>query len=174
MSEDSITDEWLKGVGFKWHQLERQPNKHWLLWLGDAVGQGLFTSFEDIGIEVTSGQYLNSAGELVGDPKWFSWLRSDAAGRYHRFIHLRHISTRGELIALIEAISGQAWNPSNHLYGSLRTPEQAEGIRRRDQELDRRLTREGYPWSDLERDESVGRPLPEHLVAARQSQAGSQ
>ena len=40
MSEP-ITEEWLKEVGFKWHQLARQPEKQWLLWLGDAVRDGL-------------------------------------------------------------------------------------------------------------------------------------
>lgn len=32
-----ITEEWLKSVGFKWHQLDRRPEKQWLLWLGDAL-----------------------------------------------------------------------------------------------------------------------------------------
>ena len=29
-----LTEEWLKENGFKWHQFDRQPDKHWLLWLG--------------------------------------------------------------------------------------------------------------------------------------------
>ncbi len=32
-----ITEDWLYAVGFRWHQLDRQPNKQWLLWLGNAI-----------------------------------------------------------------------------------------------------------------------------------------
>src|SRR5580700_3412261 len=78
-----ITEEWLKESGFRWHRLERQPDKHWLLWLGDAMGDGYMTSYEDIGIEVAP---------MFKRQEWFCWLRSDCAGQYHRFIHLRHIS----------------------------------------------------------------------------------
>ena len=164
MTDEPITEGWLKEVGFKWHQFDRQPGKHWVLWLGDAVGQGLVTSFEDIGIEVSTMQYENALGEVVGQDAWFCWLRSDAAGRYHRFIHLRHLRTRGELIALVEAIAGQPWNPENHLYGSVRSPEQAAKIRARDAEMDRRMARE-TPWYGIEKDDSRGRALPEHMDA---------
>lgn len=150
-----IDEDWLKQVGFKWHQLDRQPDKHWLLWLGDSAGQGRMTTFEDIGIEVAPNR-----GE-----KWFCWLRSDAAGRYHRFIHLRYLSSRRDLIALVEAISGQNWFPENHLYGSCRTPEQAARIRQRDEELDRKMQREHPSWYPAEKDPSGGRALPEHLEA---------
>lgn len=37
MTDDPITEEWLKSVGFKWHQFDRQPDKHWLLWLGGGL-----------------------------------------------------------------------------------------------------------------------------------------
>src|SRR5579885_196517 len=48
-----ITEEWLKSIGFRWHQFDRQPDRHWLLWLGGAIGDGAaFTSYEDLGIEV--------------------------------------------------------------------------------------------------------------------------
>jgi len=36
-----LTEEWLKRVGFKWHQLDRQPDKHWLLWLGSRPSHDL-------------------------------------------------------------------------------------------------------------------------------------
>ena len=162
-----ITEEWLKAVGFKWHQLDRQPSKHWLLWLGDALsGEGpAFTSFEDIGIELADMRYQNSSGEIVGREAWFCWFRGDSAGRYHRFIHVRHLRWQDEVTKLVEAITGQGWNPENHLYGSARTPEHAARIREEDERLDRRLQRDGYPWSEVEKDQTRGRALPEHLEA---------
>src|SRR5262245_40223058 len=79
-----ITDEWLAEVGFKWHQLERQPYKHWLLWLGDAIKDSEnLKSSEDLGIEVTQrGEY---------DESYYCWLRADYAGRYSRFIFVRYL-----------------------------------------------------------------------------------
>lgn len=163
----AITEEWLKSVGFKWHQLDRQPNKHWLLWLGRALAgdETTFGSFDDIGIEVASMRYRNSYDELVGRDAWFVWFRGDSGGRYHRFIHVRHMRWQHELIKLIEAITGQDWNPENHFYGSVCTPAQAARNRQDDERLDRQLMREGYPWSEVEKDDSRGRALPEHLEA---------
>lgn len=162
-----ITEEWLKEVGFKWHQLERQPSKHWVLWLGGAVAgdEISFTSFDDIGIEVADMRYRNSAGDVVGRDAWFVWFRGDSSGRYHRFIHVRHMRWRHELIKLVEAVGGQDWNPEHHLYGQVRTPKQAALLREREERLDRRLARDGYPWSEVEKDDSRGGALPEHLEA---------
>lgn len=162
-----ITEEWLKEVGFKWHQLERQPSKHWLLWVGAAVAgdEISFASFDDIGIEVADMRYENSAGDVVGRDAWFVWFRSDSSGRYHRFIHVRHMRWRHELVKFVEAVSGQDWNPENHLYGQLRTPKQTALLRERDKRFDRQIMRDGYPWSDVEKDDTCGGALPEHLEA---------
>jgi len=152
-AREPITEDWLKANGFKWHQFDRQPDKHWLLWIGDCAG--LFTSYEDLGIQV--------APNVPTDPEtWFCWLRDDSAGRYHRFIHLRHLRTTDELVAIIAALSGRPFDPANCLHGSLRTPEQAARIRAEHERLDRRLNRAGYPWREAEKDEFRGRPLPEH------------
>ena len=32
-----ITEDWLKANDFKWHQFDRMPDKHWLLWIGGAL-----------------------------------------------------------------------------------------------------------------------------------------
>lgn len=148
-----ITEEWLKQAGFKWHQFDRQSDKHWLLWLGDALHT--FASYEDLGIEL--------APKVPGDAAaWFCWLRDDSAGRYHRFIHIRYLHTIDDLVALIEGIIGRRFDPANSLYGCHRTPEQAARIRQEDQRLDRRLMRSGHPWSEAENDATRGRPLAEH------------
>jgi hypothetical protein len=170
--EMPITEDWLKSAGFKWHQLERQPHKHWLLWLGDATAERhSFTSYEDIGIELAPCWWKSREGEAAGPiGKWFCWLRDDSAGRYHRFIHIRHLRTVGELILLIEATTGQRWNPANNLYGSMRKPEDAERIRKTDaQRFDRQIILESgnwHKWSDIEKDDTRGRALPEHMTAA--------
>jgi hypothetical protein len=75
----AISEEWLKSVGFKWHQFDRQPTKQWLLWCGIPNQQDNWgVDSQDIGVEVSEGR----------DGSWFVWLRSDTAHRYSRFLHL--------------------------------------------------------------------------------------
>lgn len=109
-SAELITEDWLRNVGFKWHEFERQGGKHWLLWLAGAFADG-FTSFEDLGIELSSGR----------DGTWFCWLRGDYSHRYSRFIHIRYLRTQGEVIQLVEACTGLRWKPENHRSGAVRT-----------------------------------------------------
>lgn len=159
---DFITEDWLKSVGFKWHQLERQPSKHWVLWLGSGLvdhegNKERASCSEDLGIELTC--------DTLSAPFWYCWLRSDASHRYHRFIHIRHLRTQQEVVALIESLTGLSWNPENHLYGEVKTPADAKSCRDRDSRLDAVLLRENPSWYPTESDESQGRPLPEHLHA---------
>jgi hypothetical protein len=158
---DLITEEWLRSVGFKWHQFDRQPDKQWLLWLGDATGNGeMFTDLEDLGIELAP---VTSNTDL-----WHCWLRSDAAHRYSRFLHIRHLKTQDELIALIEAVAGQAFDPINNINGSMFRPEIAARLHRKEEERQQRLDVKMLRpnWRDIEKDDSRGRALPEHLQAA--------
>lgn len=154
---DPITDDWLREVGFKWHQFDRQPAKQWLLWLGDAMGDKM-TSYEDIGIELAPMGHLDSA-------RWFCWLRGDSAGRYHRFIHVRHLESRAQLIRMVEGLTGQTWNPANHYAGAARTPEQAARIHAENAARADRMGK--WPaWADVEKDDTRGRALPEHMQVA--------
>jgi len=59
---EPISEEWLASVGFKWHQLKRQPAKHWVLWLG---GRRFLQSYEDLGVELAPG---------IRDANWTCWL----------------------------------------------------------------------------------------------------
>jgi hypothetical protein len=163
-----ISAEWLRDVGFKWHQTELQPDKHWLLWLGSAVRahDDSLMSYEDLGIELAPGM------DLAGAPRWFCWLRSDAAGRYHRFIHLRYLRTRGDVRAMVALLSGQAWDVRNHWYGSCVSPAQAEHSRREHARIDRRFREERATWSEAEKDPTRGGALPEHLEAHIKAQEG--
>lgn len=160
-ANEPITEEWLKQVGFKWHQLDRQPDKHWLLWLGDALRDGrMFCSHEDLGIEVALGG--SSEVDSETNPFWFCWLRSDAGRLYSRFIHIHYVYTQSQLIRLIEAITRLDWNPANHLYGGVRTQKQADAIRADYDRMDRRIMRD-TKWREIEKDDSRGGALPEHL-----------
>src|SRR5688572_9102301 len=103
MNPEPITEDWLREVGFKWHQFDRQPDKHWLLWVGQACGQW-GKSTDDIGVELAPNSYDADTDDLTG---WFCWLRSDVAHRYSRFIHVRRLRTRDEVIALVAALTGQ-------------------------------------------------------------------
>lgn len=109
-----ITAEWLAEIGFKHHQFDRQPDKHWLLWIGWAMEEGSIDA-EDIGVEVAPSF----------DGKWHCWFRSDAGGRYGRFLHLRYLRWREELTEIIAALVGRPFDPDHAFYGSLHTPERA-------------------------------------------------
>lgn len=157
MSDNQITEDWLTEVGFKWHQLDRQPDKHWLLWLGDTIRakDDSLTSTEDLGIELAPCRR----------DEWFCWLRGDCAGRYHRFIHLRYLRTERDVILLVEALTGFAWRPQDHFFGSCCSPAFAERHRAQRSRLDREIREEGHPWAGIEKDATRGRALPEHLEA---------
>ncbi len=160
MEQPAITEAWLKEASFRWHQLGRQPTKQWLLWLGDTLQS--WRSFEDLGIELASGVYNERTG---ANDLWHCWLRSDAGHRYSRFIHVRHLACRQELITLTEGITGQAWNPANHWYGAMRTPANAERCRREASRLDVERLTTRPKWAGIEQDDSRGRALPEHYEA---------
>ncbi len=148
-----ISEEWLCASGFKWHQPDGQDRKHWLLWLGDAIRDGNgFCSFEDLGVEVAEGR----------DGLWFCWLRADYAGRYSRFIHVRHLRFVDELAALIEGITGWPLEREHCQYGSMRSPKDWKALREADERLDLRWLRESRKWREIEEDNSRGRALPEH------------
>jgi hypothetical protein len=148
---EPITEDWLKSIGFKWHQFDRQPDKQWLLWLGAATGAG---DAADLGIEVCKNH---------NDDFWFCWLRSDCAHRYSRFIHVRHIKTRFDLVRMIEGITGQEFSAENNMYGIMHTSEKAVRLRADADRLDQRMLRESRPWRDIEKDDSRGGALPEHM-----------
>lgn len=148
-----ITTEWLKEVGFRWHQFDRQPERQWLLWIGQLLGDGLH-SYEDVGIEL--------APKLTGDG-WHCWIRSDAAGLYHRFIHIRYLKTRRGLIGLFEGMTGYSWVPENHIGGVANTPAAAKLIRDEYDRLDRALLRQRTTWYEAEKDTTRSGALPEHL-----------
>ena len=157
---DPITEEWLKEVGFRWHQFDRQPNKQWLLWLGDSLWDGkgwCFSSYEDLGIELAYNQSSDD---------WFCWLRSDSAGRYHRFLHIRHLRVCGDVVNLITALTGANWRPENHVNGCVLRPENAEYRRREAARLDQRILRGNRKWFGVEEDDSRGRALSQHMQAA--------
>jgi hypothetical protein len=162
---DAITEDWLKSVGFKWHQMDRQPDKHWLLWLGGAI-EDRITSFEDLGIELAPRWWKNRNGDDVGEVgSWHCWLRADTAGRYHRFLHVRSLRTAAEVMQLVEALTGQAWDVANHIYGNVYQPKHAESIRRDLTRFDHQIREGNAKWSEVEKDDSRGRALPDHLEA---------
>jgi hypothetical protein len=150
-----ITEEWLRDVGFKWHQFDRQPAKQWLLWLGDAI-EDRSVCYEDLGIEVAPA---------VSDGRWFCWIRSDFSHRYSRFLHVRHIQYRHEIGALFEGLTGQRWDPATHFYGSAHTFARAQRIREEQDRIDLRLMR-GEKWREIEKDDTRGGALPEHMEVA--------
>lgn len=126
--DDPITEDWLSEVGFKWHQGERQPNKHWTLWLGWGSSETR-QDMHDIGIEITMSGWPNRFGQYVGDKtKWMCWIARK--GSYGFFV--RDIKLKDDVIKLVEALTGEKWNPENHMYGNCYAPELAKTIREKD------------------------------------------
>lgn len=163
---EEISEEWLQEVGFRWHQLERQPTKQWLLWLGDAIFESSgwrFTSYEDLGIELARNSNRHD------DTTYFCWLRGDSAGRYHRFIHIRHLRYQSDVVKLIEALVGLPFEPRDCINGCLLTPAHAESRRKDYDRLDQQFQRERPKWFEVEKDDSRGRALPEHMEAQRKA-----
>lgn len=102
-----ITELWLKEVGFIKHSFGGEPYKHWLLWLG----------FEDeMGIEIAFGGNKSIGNNL---PWWFCWARRGGPHEFSRFIFLRNVRRKYEVIRLVEAITGRRWNPAAHRNGSV-------------------------------------------------------
>ena len=165
MMRELLTEEWLKATGFKWHQFDRQPEKQWLLWLGDKIHQG-WTSFEDLGVEVCE----NKTRETMGGPlilkDWFCWIRADTSHLYSRFLHVRHIKYVDELVRLIEGLTGDSFHPEDVLYGSLRTADSAHRLRIESERLDHKWLTGNHKWRDIENDDMRGEALPEHTEAA--------
>ena len=145
----AITEEWLKESGFRWDEWERSGGKHWTLWFGDLTA-GEFSSFEDLGVELCKMR--------PDSEDWNCWLRSDFSHKYSRFIHLRYVATQEAVILLVEALTGVCWNPENHLYGSIRRPEQAKYLRETADRFDRRIMKSNK-WAEHEKDETRARPM---------------
>lgn len=97
-----ITEEWLASVGFKYRDPdERQHWKHWTLTFWEPDDYGLY-------LETTAPGWLNDNGDLInGDSGWFLWI-----GRDQHYFHLRHVWRREEIVAIVEALIGQKWEPS--------------------------------------------------------------
>lgn len=107
MSSRFITDLWLREVGFKPHWLTSPPQKHWLLWV-----------YKDVGVEL-------SFGREKPRPWWFCWIRSGGDHSPERFINLRDLSSKHEVITLVQALTGRRWNPSQHTNGCAFRPKDA-------------------------------------------------
>ena len=102
--DGDLTEEWLASVGFKYREPgERQSFRHWTLTFHEPDDYGLY-------LETTMPGWLNKDGEHVNkDGGWFLWMgRSDLSC----FLHLRHIHTQREMIAIVEALAGQPWKPT--------------------------------------------------------------
>lgn len=131
----AITEEWLRDCGFKWEQLDRQPSKNWLLWIGLAcLDHGQFQSPDSLGIQLCKS--TSSAG---GIDLWNCWIRSDIVGRYARLIHIRYVYLQSEVESIIAGLTGRTVNWQDSMYGCLYSPLQAEQLRQDRMRLDQRI-----------------------------------
>lgn len=131
MSDHAITEDWLRDCGFKWEQHERQPHKHWLLWIGGACVEshkGWRRDHDSLGIELSAD-----------DRGWMCWLRSDIAGRYSRLLYIRTVYRQSDVEAIVQALTGCPVNWRNSLYGALRSPEDAARLYEERMRLDQRI-----------------------------------
>jgi hypothetical protein len=138
IAAEPITEDWLRACGFKWEQHDRQQSKHWLLWLGWALSDPnegrAFADAHDLGIELAHNDN--------GEDFWYCWVRADYCNRYNRFLHVRHMAQQREVVALIEALTGRPFVPSDSMYGCLRTPEDAARLKRESELLHMRVAKQ--------------------------------
>lgn len=142
MNAPFITEDWLRDCGFKWEQAERQPAKHWLLWIGSAcVDYDRTTSPDSLGIELA----LVDTQSNVYEKLWHCWIRNDIAGRYARLIHVRYVCLQAEVEQIISALTGRPVKWSDSMYGSLHSPSQSDHLRQDRMRLDQRIN---HAWVD--------------------------
>ena len=110
-----ITEDWLADVGFKYREPgELQQWKHWTLTFHEQDDHGLY-------IETTKPGWLNRNGDLIGaEYGWYLWI-----GRGAHHFHLRHVFEREEIAALVEALTGQKWEPTRMGHVPMRRREKA-------------------------------------------------
>lgn len=142
MDAPRITEDWLRDCGFKWEQHDRQPTKHWVLWIGAAcVDYDRTNSSDALGIELAK---VDPPGDVYKN-LWFCWIRSDIAGRYTRIIHVRYLFLQSEVEFIISALTGREVNWKHSLYGSLLSPKVAEQMLNDRMRLDQRIN---HAWVD--------------------------
>lgn len=132
-----ITEDWLRDCGFKWEQHDRQPEKHWVLWIGLACLDYDRTVMPDslgIALSKVPDNILPEYQNL-----WHCWIRNDVAGRYSRIIHVRYVYLQSEVESVIEALTGRKLDWRNSLYGNLYSPKQGEQLRQDRLRLDQRI-----------------------------------
>ena len=104
MTEIPLTEEWLASVGFKYREPgQRQTFRHWTLTFNEPHDYGLY-------IQTTMPGHIDKEGRHVGMRHgWHLWVgRSDCSC----FLHLRRVFWRSDIIAIVEAFSGQPWSPT--------------------------------------------------------------
>lgn len=147
MDAPLITEDWLRDCGFKWEQHDRQPSKHWLLWLGLACLDYDQTLMPDsLGIELAQVDPSHEYKNL-----WYCWIRNDVAGRYSRLIHVRHVYLQAEVEAIVSALTGRKVDWRHSMYGSLRSPRDAERLMQDRMRLDQRINHAWVERVDAEK-----------------------
>lgn len=120
MTDALLSADVLHALGFRkmWTQGNRRAN--FVLWLGDSRQH--CTGTDDVGLELSPN--ADEPGALSDDPRWFCWLRSDTVQSRGRFCFIRFMRKRNELVALIEAVTGQPYNRERIEHGCFRYPGQ--------------------------------------------------
>lgn len=101
---DRLTYEWLREHGFhKLDRLDRQPTDHYRRMLGaELIGDRFLTSNEDLCIDVCP--------DRMDDARfWYVWVTRASAQNRHPsiWLHTRHMYFTGEIMLLIEALTGR-------------------------------------------------------------------
>jgi hypothetical protein len=175
VAREPITDDWLRAAGFKWSQIERQPSRHWILWLAgcmglDADGKGeRYADAHDFGIEIASASWVGRTGISFYEGVWHCWLRADTSSLYSRFLHVRHLRYTDEVVQMVEGLTGQTWDVGNNIGGVMMHPKHAARYLAERERLDRRLLRDGHKWHDTENDGDRAGATAQHLQMAVES-----
>lgn len=111
--DDPIDEKWLKACNLEFRKIKGDSCKHWFLWIGNTIpGAVQFFGAESLGIEI--------AQEEKEESRWFCWLvQNHGRPNCEKSIFMRFLFNKGHLIELVEALTGQEWNPNLVINGVL-------------------------------------------------------
>lgn len=111
--DDPISEEWLKEIKLEPRTLKGDKFKHWFLWIGACIpGAVQFFGNESLALELSQDDQ--------DEKRYFCWLVQD----YNKpgcakSIFMRFLFNKGDFILLLEAITGEEWDPQMIVNGTL-------------------------------------------------------
>lgn len=120
--DDPISEQWLKEIKMESRTLKCDKFKHWFLWIGACIpGAVQFFGNESLALELSQDDQ--------NENRYFCWLVQDHnKPGCAKSIFMRFLFNKGDFILLLEALTGQEWNPGLIINGTLYDQKHIEHI----------------------------------------------